>query len=176
MASQKSARRSRKRRASATTPRAVTSDRRERRAAVLEAAPAPAPRERSSASTYGARPPGLFGGVPVSEVAILAGAIAVVVGWLQRADVVLFTGVVVCALGTIEVTAREHFSGYRSHATLLAGLAAVAVETLLGIVIVPKAGALLLIAIVPVFGLTFLALRRRFTEVRQARVRALPRA
>ncbi len=176
MASQKSARRSRKRRASATTPRAVTSDRRERRATGGDAVPPPAARERSSATTYGMRPPGLFGGVPVSEIAILAGAIAVIVGWLQRADVVLFTGVAVCALGTIEVTAREHFSGYRSHATLLAGLAAVAVETLLGVVIVPRAGAVLLIAIVPVFGLTFLTLRRRFTEARQARVRALPPA
>jgi hypothetical protein len=176
MASQKSARRSRKRRASATTPRAVTSDRRERRAAGRDPLPPPAARERSTASTYGERPPGLFGGVPVSEIAILAGAIAVVIGWLENAPVILFTGVGVCALGTIEVTAREHFSGYRSHATLLAGLAAVAVETLLGVVIAPGAGALLLLAIVPVFGLTFLALRRRFTEARQARVRALPPA
>ena len=38
----------------------------------------------------------------------------------------LAVGVVVCTLGVLEVTAREHFSGYRSHATLLAAIPAVA--------------------------------------------------
>ena len=32
-----------------------------------------------------------------------------------------------CTLGVLEVTAREHFSGYRSHAMLLASLPAVGI-------------------------------------------------
>lgn len=194
MATQKSARRSRKRRSSGKAPpRAVVSERRQR-AAGRQASAGSAPGSsagssarssagssanrpgRAAASTYGQRPPGPFAGLPVSEVAILAGVVGAVIGWVQRASAALIAGIVVCALGVVELTAREHFSGYRSHSTLLAGMAAVAVETLLGVLIVPRAGALLLIAVVPVFAASFVALRRRFSAARQARVRALPPA
>src|SRR5437660_563014 len=112
MASQKSARRSRKRRSSAP-PRAVRSQRRERTAAVQDAATRQTRQDRRSAgsSTYGERPTGLFGGLPVSEVSILAGAVAVIVGWLNGSPVTLIVGVGICFLAVLEITAREHFSG-----------------------------------------------------------------
>jgi hypothetical protein len=71
----------------------------------------------------------------------------------------------------LEITAREHFAGYRSHTTLLAAIPAVAIETLLVLTVGAHGnGALLLIVIVPVFALLFYVLRRRSLSARQARV------
>jgi hypothetical protein len=188
MATQKSARRSRKRHSPGKVPRAVPSDRRQRAAARQTAsaqsgsgqlASAQSGRRqpgRSTATTYGERPPGPFGGLPVSELAIFVGLVGVVIGWTQRATPALVAGIAVCAVGVLELTAREHFSGYRSHSALLAGIVAVAVETLLALLVVPGAGLLLLLAVVPVFGGCFVLLRRRFSAARQARVRAFPPA
>ena len=174
MATPKAARRSRKRRSAGKAPRAVRS---ERRARVAQSSGRAAREQRQGRSdpTYGQRPASPFGGLPVAEVAIFAGAIALLVGWLEQSSVALVVGVVVCALGVIEVTAREHFSGYRSHSTLLAGMVAVAVETGLGVVVAPSNRLLLLIVVIPVFAAAFKVLRDRFTIARQARVRAIPR-
>lgn len=176
MSSQKSARRSRKRHSPGRTAA---------RATAPTARPEPQPEPRGAptqktgiftGTTYGERPQGMFGGLPVSEVAILAGLIAVVVGWTRHGGPALFVGIAICFLGVFEVTAREHFSGYRSHSTLLAGLVAVAVMTVLGIIVAPHNRLLLLIIAVPAFGATFKVLRDRFTIARQARVRAIPPA
>lgn len=124
----------------------------------------------------GERPESPFGGLPISELAILAGLVAAVVGFLEGGGAALIVGLVVCALGVVEVTAREHFSGYRSHAVLLAAIPAIAVEV--GIVVgigEPRQRALLLLAVVPVFGILFWLLRRKFASARQARI-ARPRA
>jgi hypothetical protein len=174
MATPKAARRSRKRRSAGKAPRAVRSQRRARVAQTTESA-GREQRQGRTDPTYGQRPTSPFGGLPVSEVAIFAGAIALLVGWLEQSAVALVVGVLVCALGVIEVTAREHFSGYRSHSTLLAGIVAVAVETGLGIVVAPRNRLLLLIVVIPVFAAAFKLLRDRFTIARQARVRAIPR-
>jgi ABC-type proline/glycine betaine transport system permease subunit len=123
---------------------------------------------------YGERPESLFGGVPVSEIAIFIGALGAAVGFFGHNDAALIVGLTVCALGVCEFTAREHFSGYRSHATLLAGMPAVAIL----IVAVAVFGApaqrttriLLLVAIIPVFGGFYWALRKRFRTARQARI------
>jgi hypothetical protein len=121
--------------------------------------------------TEGERPRGLFGPVPVSEIAILAGLVAAVVGFVSQSTVPLVTGLLICALGTMEVVGREHFTGYRSHAALLAGIPAVGIEA--GVVYAfgdPSDRLWLLAIIVPVFALLFFALRRRFQIARQARV------
>ena len=132
-------------------------------------------RRQSTHGVYGDRPPSPFGGVPVSEVAIFAGAVGVVVGLASTASTPLIVGIVVCALGVIEVTAREHFSGYRSHASLLAGIPAVAV----GVAMIAAWGstlarATLLVVVAPVFGLLFWLLRKRFQSARQARIARPP--
>jgi hypothetical protein len=123
----------------------------------------------------GERPEGPFGGLPISEFAIFAGLIAAIVGFLGGGGTPLVVGLVVCALGVVEVTAREHFSGYRSHAVLLAAIPAIAVEV--GIVVAfgePGQRALLLVAVVPVFGVLFWLLRRKFASARQARIARPP--
>ncbi len=65
------------------------------------------------------------------ELAILVGLIAAVVGFLEGGGAPLIVGLIVCGLGVLEITGREHFSGYRSHTALLAALPAVAIEVAL---------------------------------------------
>lgn len=52
---------------------------------------------------------------------ILAGIVCLIVGVLGGHPKVLGVGVALAGLGGLEVAAREHFAGYRSHTTLLAG-------------------------------------------------------
>jgi hypothetical protein len=123
---------------------------------------------------YGAPPPNRFGGVPVSEIAIFAGAIGFVVGLLGQQLPVLFVGLGVCALGVLEFTTREHFSGYRSHSSMLAAFPAVLVEGALVLLIRPRHPLLVLPAVVPVYALAFWLLRRRFLAARQLRLARPP--
>ncbi len=123
----------------------------------------------------GQRPESPFGGLPISELAILVGLIGAGVGFLEGGGAPLFVGLAVCALGVVEITAREHFSGYRSHTALLAAIPTVALEA--GLVLAfgePRQRALLLVAVVPVFGILFWLLRRKFLAARQARVARPP--
>jgi hypothetical protein len=86
-------------------------------------------------------------------------------------------GIVLCALGVIEVTSREHLAGFRSHSILLAAIPTVGAEFLLVRVMPsswPRATALIGDAIV--FALLFWPLRRRYVRARQARVARAPRA
>ncbi|HET6997499.1 MAG TPA: hypothetical protein VFI03_02830 [Solirubrobacterales bacterium] len=52
---------------------------------------------------------------------ILAGIIALVIGVISGDPTTIGVGVVLAGLGGLEVAIREHFAGYRSHTTLLAG-------------------------------------------------------
>jgi len=106
----------------------------------------------------------------VSELAILAGLVCAGVGYFDGAATTLIAGLAICALGVVEITAREHFSGYRSHAALLAAVPAVGVEVGLALTVAPAHRWLLLVAVVPVFGVVFWLLRRRFAAARQARL------
>ncbi|HET8976631.1 MAG TPA: hypothetical protein VFN87_00645, partial [Solirubrobacteraceae bacterium] len=174
MATRKSSR-SRKRRKAGAAPRAVPSTRREIRAERELRAERERRSSRRPSGREGERPEGIFGGLPISELAILVGLIAAVIGFLNHGGPALIVGLIVCALGVVEVTAREHFSGYRSHAVLLAAIPAIAVEV--GLVLVfgePSTRALLLLAVVPVFGVLFWLLRRRFAVARQARIARPP--
>lgn len=174
MAGQKSRGRSRKRRNATAAPRAVSSQQRAERTtrAVTDQR-----RARRQTGTEGERPPSPFGGLPVSEIMIFAGLVALAV-WLFVGGAVatLIVGLVVCGLGVIEVTAREHLSGYRSHATLLAGMPAVAI----GIGVVSAIGTqrdrapLLIVVACPIFGVLFWLLRKRFQTARQARIARPP--
>ena len=121
--------------------------------------------------TVGERPAGIFGGVPVSEVAIFAGLILLVVGMIKHGGAALEVGIIVMALGVTEVTAREHFSGFRSHATLLALMPAVIVEAAYALVVgVPQQRILLVVPAIPIFALCYWLLRRHFRVARHARV------
>lgn len=176
VASQKSKRKRRRNRPGASGPRAVASPRREVRAERTVSAERERKRTESKLGTRGERPPSPFGGLPISEIAIFAGLVALVV-WLINGGVAeLVVGSVVCAFGVIEVTVREHFAGYRSHTTLLAALPAVALEaSLFAAGVRPRERVLLLLLVVPVFALGFWWLRKRFAAARQARVAGLTR-
>jgi hypothetical protein len=172
LAAQKSKRSSRKRRKAGSAPRAVPSTRREERAEQQTTTERTERAQSRQLGTAGERPPSPFGGVPVSEIAIFAGLVAIVVWLIRGGTVTLIVGLAVLALGVVEVTAREHFSGYRSHTTLLAAIPSVA----LGIALVSiigtdrrNRGPVLLAVALPVFALLVWFLRRRFQIARHAR-------
>jgi len=170
---QKSKPRSRKRRRHARSPAAVAPGRAQRAEAVETAGQRPrsAPRRAGPLGGYGERPRGPFGGLPVSELAILAGAVALVFGVIRHGGPALIGGVVLCLVGVTEVTGREHFSGYRSHTVLLAGIPAVAAEFVIVLTVGPPAvRILLLVPVAAVFAACAWFLRRRFLIARQARL------
>jgi hypothetical protein len=52
---------------------------------------------------------------------ILAGIVALAVGVIGGHPTALAVGVALAGLGGLEVAIREHFAGFKSHTTLLAG-------------------------------------------------------
>jgi uncharacterized integral membrane protein len=80
------------------------------------AAPAPAPRRPDDG-----RPPAPWGSAPLAELVILAGIVALIYGVAAQQPTAIGVGVALAGLGGMEVAIREHFAGYRSHSTLLAG-------------------------------------------------------
>jgi hypothetical protein len=95
----------------------------------------------------------------------------VIIGVIRHGGPALIVGVIVCLLGVVEVTAREHFSGYRSHTVLLAAIPAVVMEGVVAATIgAGVARALLLLPVAAVFALCAWFLRRRFRMARQARI------
>jgi uncharacterized integral membrane protein len=52
---------------------------------------------------------------------VLAGLVSLAIGVFGNHQTLLGVGVVLAGLGGLEVAVREHFAGYRSHTTLLAG-------------------------------------------------------
>jgi hypothetical protein len=178
---QPKSKRSRKRRNPSAAPRAVPSQRRVERADKLAVAARDERRERkrrTGLDARGERPPSPFGGLPVSEIAIFAGAVAFVVGFISGGGPAVIVGIVLCALGVLEVTAREHFSGYRSHALLLAAIPAIGVMFLVGAIVGtgPKHRGVLVGAAVPVFALLVWQLRNRYQAAHHRRTARPPRA
>ncbi len=175
MAASKSKRRSRKRRHAGAAPRAVTATRREDRADRKVTAAREQRRGTRQLGTVGERPPSPFGGLPVSEIAIFAGAVGAIIGVIQGGGAALIVGLIVCTLGVVEVTAREHFSGFRSHTSLLAGIPAVGAGVVwVAVVGQPAQRVLILLVVVPVYAVLFFFLRRRFMIARQARMARPP--
>jgi hypothetical protein len=52
---------------------------------------------------------------------VLAGIVMLGIGVFGKSPTAIGVGVVLAGLGGLEVAATEHFAGYRSHTTLLAG-------------------------------------------------------
>jgi cell division protein FtsW (lipid II flippase) len=72
---------------------------------------------------------------PLVELCVLAGIVLLVLGLLDfqsdRGKAMLVTGMLLGSLGGLDTALREHFSGYRSHAMLIAALPAVAAAAIL---------------------------------------------
>ena len=66
---------------------------------------------------------------PLVELCVLAGIVLLVLGLINfdtdRGRAMLVSGMLLGSLGGLDTALREHFSGYRSHTTILAGLPAV---------------------------------------------------
>ncbi len=73
------------------------------------------------------RPPAPWGSAPLAELAILAGIVCLIIGVVGAHETMIGVGVALAAVGGMEVAIREHFAGYRSHTTLLAGFVFVVV-------------------------------------------------
>src|SRR5205085_4556337 len=92
-----------------------------------------APRRRTTRE----RPPAPWGSFPLTELVVLVAIVIGVIGFIkldtQRGKVMVTAAMVLGSLGGLEVSIREHFSGFKSHTTLLAGSAAVASMLLIAI-------------------------------------------
>lgn len=77
-----------------------------------------------STPRFGERPRPAWHPVPLAELLIVVGAVGLVVG-LQKGPgfgTMMLASLIAVAIGTLEVTLREHRSGYRSHTIMLAVL------------------------------------------------------
>jgi hypothetical protein len=129
--------------------------------------------------SVGERPQAPWHPWPLSELLILVGAIGTIIG-LQRASQgglssggpVLFAGLAAVALGTIEVTLREHRAGYRSHTLILAFLPVLIFDTVVVLTVsafttVPRLFSIGLLAVdAALFVALFKLWRARFLEAR----------
>lgn len=107
------------------------------------------------------RPPAPWGAFPLAELTVLAGIVLLVIGFVSASPTAIAVGVTLGALGGLEVSVREHFAGYRSHTTLLAGTVFVLVVGSLFYL----AGLILTICLAvgaAAFAAAFLLLRRSF--------------
>jgi hypothetical protein len=92
---------------------------------------------------------------------VLGGIVSLAIGAIGAHPTAIAIGVVLAALGGLEVAVREHFAGYRSHTTLLAG----AVFVLVVAALVYLANLILAICLAAgavAFVAAFLALRHAF--------------
>ena len=112
--------------ASATT-RAERDAARQRRAQALERSRGegrPARKPRPGRTSYEDRPPAPWGSFPLVELCVLVGIVLLVGGFIVRGErgaTMIVGGMALASLAGLELSIREHFAGFRSHTTLLAG-------------------------------------------------------
>ncbi len=102
---------------------------RARRAAQPTAAAPQAPRP---APLSDERPKAPWHPFPLVELCVLVGIVLLILGVIvgldtDRGRLALLCGLLLASLGGLETALREHFNGYRSHSSVLAGLPAVLV-------------------------------------------------
>jgi hypothetical protein len=100
---------------------------------------------------------------PLTELVILLALVLLALGFLSHGDrrgVYVGIGLVLASLGGGELALREHFAGFRSHTTLLAGLAGFVVGALAVAAGAPKLA--VLVVAVAVALAAFPLLRRAF--------------
>jgi hypothetical protein len=140
VSSRNSARRGRSRkrrpRSSGTAPSAP-------RAALTADAPKAKARQAAEVRGEDERPRAPWHPWPLSELLILVGIIATVIAWLRGVEdnaALLGAGIGAVAIGTIEVSLREHLSGFRSHTLMLAVVPAVVAHSLVLVLVLAVNG------------------------------------
>jgi len=147
------------------------------------------PRDRGAATpvksgyrdpgSVGERPQAPWHPLPLSELLILVGAIGTIVGirrGISHGGPVLIAGLAAVVIGTVEVSLREHLSGYRSHTIMLALLPVIALHSIvvLGLAAVTTVPPIVNVAMLAVDGAIFAflykLLRARFLDARRERV------
>jgi hypothetical protein len=137
-----------------------------RAAAGSAAAPTPTPSPRPAPLTD-ERPKAPWHPFPLVELCVLLGIVLIVLAVVfgldtDRGRAALLCGLVLASLGGLDTALREHFNGYRSHSTLLAGLPAVLVAGALFFASAPWIAVIVAGALMFAFGLwTFRAAFRR---------------
>jgi hypothetical protein len=117
-----------------------------------------APARRRGRPTIDERPPAPWGKFPLVELVVLLALILLPLSFVvggARGKVMLTFALVFGSLGGLELSIREHFSGYRSHTTLLAGVAAFASMAIL--FVLGGRSDLTRALMIPVGGLVFIA-------------------
>lgn len=101
---------------------------------------------------------------PLTELVVLFAIVLMVAAVItdgSRRVALLGCGFVLITLAGLELALREHFAGFRSHSTLLAGAAAIAVDALLfALTGIPQV--VLLVVGAGVFALVFVLARNAF--------------
>jgi len=104
--------------------------------------------------------------LPLTELIILAGIVLMGWGFLEgvgdEGNAKIAAGLAIAAIAGMELSVREHLTGFRSHTSLLSGAAAIAAIVVLGLVIGVQTLGILLIAGLLAFGGSFYGLRELF--------------
>ncbi len=141
--------------------------RRERAERMRKGQPEPAAaRRRSTRPRLDERPPPPWAPFPLTELLVLAGIVLMVWGFLgggdRAANAKLAAGLAVASIAGLELAVREHLTGFRSHTTLLSGVAAIATIVVLSLLVGVGVLGPLLSAGALAFGGSFYGLRQLF--------------
>jgi hypothetical protein len=136
-----------------------------RRSRRRDDAPSAAPvRAAAAGDPASARPRAPWHPFPLVELCVLVGLVLCVAGFLNFDEpdgrIMLLAGMVLASLAGLDTAVREHFAGFRSHSTLLAGLPSVLVAGTLYFVAAPWP--VLVLAAAAVFAATVIVFRNAF--------------
>jgi hypothetical protein len=98
-----------------------------RAAGIAPASPSPPPATPRPAPLSDERPKAPWHPFPLVELCVLVGIVLAVIGLIvgfdsDRGQLALVCGVLLASLGGLDTAVREHFNGYKSHSSVLAGL------------------------------------------------------
>jgi hypothetical protein len=98
-----------------------------RAAGIAPASPTPPPPAPRPAPLSDERPKAPWHPFPLVELCVLVGIVLIVLGLIvgfdsDRGQLALVCGVLLASLGGLDTAVREHFNGYKSHSSVLAGL------------------------------------------------------
>ena len=136
-----------------------------RAAGIAPASPTPPPAAPRPAPLSDERPKAPWHPFPLVELCVLVGIVLIVIGLIvgfdsDRGQLALVCGVLLASLGGLDTALREHFNGYRSHSSVLAGLPGVLAAAALFFARAPWIAVAVGAALV--FGLAFWGFRTAF--------------